>query len=504
MNSIKPDSLMPSSSPLGKKILRLYAITLTASLLVLGIYLEQSWKGLRDHTLSDLKRDAIITSRLIHDSLKDAGKLVAIAKIQIESLSSKGVIDPSKVHEILKRTVSEFSLYRESQSIGLLLYLNSEGRIVAQNGIHPTQPIDLSDRLYFRTLRQNPSLKFSIGNLVKARTTGKMVFHMAFPILDPAGRLTGVLSQQIDAEDIAGALGAVLHGPGVGIYALVPSGESVFLLPLPKDVERLDVTSESDLLRIITTLGNDSGVVRIPKGRAGQQENVYVGYLRDPRDGIWAIATLSESDLRREFFSKYSIELAITLVIGLLISVLFLGLYRQSGRLFDATFASRHDQLTGLGNRRAAEEVCTMLWSDSKRRLQQISVLFMDIDHFKNFNDTYGHDVGDEVLQSVAKCIRSSTRRPLDYCFRWGGEEFVAVLPETGKRAALHLANCVQECVHRITFTNKGISFPPITLSIGISTSLLEGNESQHRLFARADKAMLRAKRAGRNRVVTE
>ncbi|MFZ4387524.1 MAG: sensor domain-containing diguanylate cyclase [Chthoniobacterales bacterium] len=498
----KPDSAI--HSPLGKKIVRLYAATLITSLLALGIYLHTSWSGLREKALSDLEKDARITSRLIHDSLRDAGKLLAIARIQIENQSKEGLVDPRKAHNILKETVDDFSLYRETQSMGLLLYLDRSGTIVAQNGIYPTQPIPLSDRLYFRILRENPTMKFAIGNLVEARTTGKAVFHMAFPIRDVKGRLAGVLSQQIDGEEIAGALGAVIHEPGVSIIAMVPSGEPAFIFPLPKNPERLDITADRELLRFIPALGKDFGVIRIPRGKAGQQAAVYAGYNRDTRDGICSVAILHEADLIREFFSKHLNELTISLVLGILISILFIGLYRQSDRLFEALFASRHDQLTGLGNRRAAEEVCTRLWSDSKRRLQQISVLFMDIDHFKDFNDTYGHDVGDEVLKSVAECIRSSSRRPLDYCFRWGGEEFVAVLPETGKRAALHLANCIQECVHRITFTDQGISFPPITLSIGIATSLLEGNENQHRLFARADKAMLRAKRAGRDRVLVE
>ena len=501
---MKPDSPIPLPSPLGRKILRLYALTLFAGLLVLGIYFQQSWMGLKEHTLSDLERDAKISSQLIHDSLKDAGKLLAITKVKIEGLSKRGPLDPRRAHEILKETVRDFSLYRETQSMGLLLYLDREGKIVAQNGIYPTQPISLSDRLYFRILQENPSLGFSIGNLVKARTTGKAVFHMAFPVRDDKGRLDGVLCQQIDEEEIGGTLVEIIHEPGVRIIALVPSGKTAFLFPLPKNPEQLDVTSESQLLNFINTLKKNFGALRIPRGQAGEEEAVYIGYHRDNRDGICTVATLGESDLIIEFFSKYRTELAITFVIGLLISVLFIGLYRQSDRLFNATFASRHDQLTGLGNRRAAEEVCTRLWSDSKRHLQQISVLFIDIDHFKNFNDTYGHDIGDEVLHSVAECIRMTTRRPLDYCFRWGGEEFVAVLPETGKRAALHLANCIQECVRRISFTDKGISFPPITLSIGIATSLLKGHENQQRLFARADKAMLRAKRGGRNRVVME
>lgn len=504
MSSVRSESPKPTRSPLGKKIIRLYAATLTATFLALGIYLQTSWIGLKEDTFSDLEKDARITSRILHDSLKDAGKLLAAARIQIESQAKGAAHDPAKAYQILKQAVDEFSLYRETESMGLLLYLDNKGTIVAQSGIYPTKPIDLSDRLYFRTLRENPSMTFSVGHLVVARTTGKMVFHMAFPIRDTKGQLAGVLSQQIDGEEIAAALGTVIHEPGVRICALVPGGVTAFLFPLPEDPERLDITSESGLLTLINTLGKDFGSLRVPSGKVGQKEPLYAGYLRDSRDGICTVATLRESDLIREFFSKYRNELILTLVIGLLITLLFIGLYRQSERLFDALFASRHDQLTGLGNRRAAEEVCTRLWGDSKRRLQQISVLFMDIDHFKDFNDKYGHDVGDEILRSVAECIRRTTRRPLDYCFRWGGEEFVAVLPETGKRAALHLANCIQECVHRITLTDKGITFPPITLSIGIATSLLEGHENQQRLFARADKAMLRAKRGGRNRVVIE
>jgi len=159
------------------------------------------------------------------------------------------------------------------------------------------------------------------------------------------------------------------------------------------------------------------------------------------------------------------------------------------------------DQLTGLHNRRYMGRHLNTLISNAEKSGRPIAFLILDIDHFKSVNDTYGHDIGDEVLREFASRI-SANVRGIDLACRYGGEEFVVVMPETD----MELASTVAERLRRSVETSAfAISRAPhnlnITISIGIASSQGTG-DSADSLLHRADQALYRAKREGRNRVV--
>ena len=160
------------------------------------------------------------------------------------------------------------------------------------------------------------------------------------------------------------------------------------------------------------------------------------------------------------------------------------------------------DQLTGLHNRRyMARHLETLMKNASEAK--SISFLIMDIDYFKVVNDTYGHDVGDEVLREFAARI-SANVRGIDLACRYGGEEFVVVMPDTDTGFAYSVAERLRQSVELTPFP---ISRAPhkinVTASIGIACSI-GGDDDSDRLLRRADQALYRAKREGRNRVIAE
>ena len=491
-------------SVLRRNILLLYAITMIASCVAIGFYIHHGWIGMRDQAIDDLQKDTALSSQIISDGVKDAGKLLSITKFRIEEMQRNGVLDPKQFHQLLKESIENFTLYNENQNFGLLVYLDRDGNILAQNGIYPTPPYNLSDRLYFRLLKQDPDRKFSIGHLVKARTTGKLVFHMAMPLLDPEGKFEGTISEQISEDEIAATLEKVTRTPSETVMGLLNTGEVAFLFPRPPDPDHLGNNSYPKLLHRVTNLGKESGWIRILGGSTELRETVYVGYLIDPKDDVCTVATIRESEITSLFLSQFSTELLITLLLFLLISILFLGLHWQSRNLNEAISDSRQDPLTGIPNRRAAEEACTRIWGDAFRRQEILSVLFMDIDHFKLINDTYGHDAGDMMLKAVAHCIQKSLHRPLDFCCRWGGEEFVAILSDTSQEAALDIAETILDCVRKISLIHEGAPLPQVTISIGVATSTSDDWGNPQQMFSRADSAVLKAKREGRNRVVLD
>ena len=167
----------------------------------------------------------------------------------------------------------------------------------------------------------------------------------------------------------------------------------------------------------------------------------------------------------------------------------------------DLRRASRHalqDALTGIPNRRAFDAAFQRLGRATARDRRPISALFIDIDRFKQLNDQLGHAAGDRALRAVAGAIRRSLLRPTDFCCRWGGEEFVVLLPDTDTRGALQTAQRILERVRHLRARSEDSHSRPLTVSVGIA-SQPEGVAPGPELVLNADHAMLEAKRAGRD-----
>ena len=158
---------------------------------------------------------------------------------------------------------------------------------------------------------------------------------------------------------------------------------------------------------------------------------------------------------------------------------------------------AKTDYLTGINNRRAISAALENEILRAKRYKKSASLLLIDIDHFKKINDQYGHDVGDKVLRIIADIICKSVRST-DMAARWGGEEFLVILPETDAHGAKILAERIRTRVASYQFSQ----IDNATLSIGVSTMILDDDPDT--LVKRTDLALYRAKEAGRNRVEAE
>lgn len=165
---------------------------------------------------------------------------------------------------------------------------------------------------------------------------------------------------------------------------------------------------------------------------------------------------------------------------------------------------SRTDPLTGIYNRRGLEKLLKDTILHSPAQDNPLSVVMLDIDHFKSFNDTYGHQVGDSVLQHVAERLRGVLRRERDEIGRYGGEEFLALLPSAGAEDALIIAERMRSALADAPL-DVGEAKVAVAVSAGVATldSRQQTEASIRELIARADQSLYRAKRAGRNRVET-
>jgi len=164
---------------------------------------------------------------------------------------------------------------------------------------------------------------------------------------------------------------------------------------------------------------------------------------------------------------------------------------------------SQQDALTGIANRRAFDFLIERHFLAATRRRDPFSVVLCDVDHFKAYNDHYGHIAGDECLKQVAGALARSCKRAIDVAARYGGEEFALLLPDTPAAGALHVAETAQREVAVLAIPHAHSPTSQIvTFSGGIATYSAERDKASRDLTLRADEALYRAKHLGRNRVV--
>jgi len=175
---------------------------------------------------------------------------------------------------------------------------------------------------------------------------------------------------------------------------------------------------------------------------------------------------------------------------------------RVEERTADLAKLSMTDALTGIANRRRMDEQLRMEWDRAARSRNPISVVLIDVDHFKGLNDGLGHAAADRALTSIAAELSAAARRPGDLAARYGGDEFILILPETNHEGALTVAKEVQKAIDRLSLPHPGSPIHnKITVSQGVATVWPTKKASENCLLLAADRALYVAKETGRNRI---
>jgi diguanylate cyclase (GGDEF)-like protein/PAS domain S-box-containing protein len=161
------------------------------------------------------------------------------------------------------------------------------------------------------------------------------------------------------------------------------------------------------------------------------------------------------------------------------------------------------DGLTGLANRRSFDETLQREWRRARRNSTHLALLLIDADWFKDYNDQYGHQKGDDALRAISSCIARSLKRPADFAARYGGEEFAVILPGNAEQGANQVAEDISANLADLAIPNAGTPMGQLTLSIGIAAAIVQTEGDASELVAMADAALYAAKRAGRDRTTT-
>lgn len=218
---------------------------------------------------------------------------------------------------------------------------------------------------------------------------------------------------------------------------------------------------------------------------------------------LWGLISVEQCSQRRKWTIE-EIKLLERVALELSVAIKQAQLYHklESANL-ELAQLSVVDELTSIANRRKYDQYLVAEWTRLAREQNPLSLILCDIDHFKLYNDTYGHQAGDRCLQQVAQAIVKVVKRPADLVARYGGEEFVIVLPNTPVAGAKHIAQQVRIQIEalRLPHINSPVDLY-VTLSLGVACCIPQPHSDLTALVAAADRGLYQAKAAGRNRVV--
>ncbi len=401
----------------------------------------------------------------------------------------------------------------------LLLVIDPSGRVVLSNEAG-VQGQDYSQREFFTRGLTAPADQPYISDISLAEDHRTQIMYIALPIRDAVGKVLGVAAVRLSPEHVASPLfakdlvsqhrtGFIVNQAGVILsnssspnmnYQALGALDTVQADAIRKqfNLDRLPSLNLTELADRVSGGTNDNGFTTAHL--QGAHELDVIGYAPVQRQR-WtvmvvedqAVFTRDVNDLtRNQFFNT----LLLALIIGSLVIL--------AGRMFENTEReSLSDPLTGLANRRFFQEILLRELRRAQRGSQPLSLIIADIDHFKGVNDTYGHSVGDEVLEQVGSIMLSSVRAT-DFVIRYGGEEFVVLMPETRLADAYQVANKLRKTIGDTIL--ESTSRPGMTLKVSISGGVAafpSDGQTGEQLILRADRALYWAKEHGRNRIST-
>ena len=458
-------------------------VTLYASRLEIASSAQTAASNISEAVAQDENRNI----ELLDLSLQAVGDGVRDAEVM--------ALPPKLQHQIL------FDRAATAKDLGALLFLNDEGRIVVDSESDRPRPQKFGDSDFFR---------------VHAHQSNRGLF-ISRPFLSPFdGDWTIALSRRVDRSD--GSFAGVVVGMMKLAYfdtlfrkLNLGSNGAMTLMGMDGTVLMRQPLNEHDLGRVLDiqklasvlkTAGQESyeavsrfdGVRRMFHAqRVGELPLVQiVGFAVDDLYAPW---------WRRATVTVTALSLLCATILGL-VAFLQIELRRRSEA--EAAYAqlAATDKLTGLPNRRRFDEVLEAEWRRASRSEEMLALLLVDVDHFKAYNDTYGHLGGDAVLAGVGLCLLGALERPGDFAGRYGGEEFVVLLPNTDAHGAVKVAERIRNDVADLREPHLATAEGCVTVSIGIAAMMPRSDLPAADLMTAADLALYRAKNDGRNRAV--
>ncbi|WP_233834330.1 sensor domain-containing diguanylate cyclase [Paraburkholderia sp. ZP32-5] len=460
--------------------------------------------------LTLLTLDAGRTEALDHAS-QTSQNLVSIIStdlarnFEIYNLSLQSMVDGARdpAMQALPAGVQREILFDRATTaayLGGAYVLSADGTVAAAQYDDANTAIHLDDREYFRVQKRDPSVGLYFSHPYHSRLRdNKLSIALTRRIDDPRGDFAGIALLAIRIEYFQHLLDRIDTGAQGSVFIVMNDGTLLARKPfLARDIG----ASIAKSLTFQTMVSHDSGTYLSIAAVDGVRR-IYT-YAHVPGTPLIAVVAPAVNDVLAPWRHRSNIAGVLTIAFGVvfvLVSWLLAFALRDKQRAQAALVRlAATDPLTRLSNRRVLDQRLDEEWRRARREQKPLSVLFLDIDHFKHFNDTYGHASGDEALVAVADCIASVVRRPADLVARYGGEEFAVVLPDTMPEGAFAMAEKIRRKVESQVIVRGPDGALAVTVSIGCATARPEDRGSGVDLLAAADRQLYIAKEQGRNR----
>ncbi|MBB1624790.1 sensor domain-containing diguanylate cyclase [Achromobacter sp. UMC71] len=427
--------------------------------------------------------------------------------IRVYDLSLQGVID--RLHEpgiqdaprpMLQRLL--FDRAASAEFLGTILILDRDGNVRYDSQSLDPPKVNFADRDFFQVHRDNPDVGMYISRPYLSRLRdGDESIGISRRLFNPDGSFAGVVTGSLRLAYFRDRFSGLSIGPKDIITIFRDDGTVIARTPYSSQDLGADIGQELDFQQFLIRRDGAFVGVLAPDGVNRLYTFDHVPGTPLVIDVAMAVEQVLEPWWRRAM-------LVIPITFALFASVMAqIVLYRRETRLrqeVESQLAkeAQTDGLTGIANRRTFDETLQREWLSAGREGQPLSLLFLDADRFKRYNDRYGHQEGDELLKILALTLRGKARRPRDLVARYGGEEFVALLPGTPQERAIEIAEAIRQAVAGLRAQHEDNEGGIATVSIGVATAIPQPGEASATLVEAADAAVYRAKEAGRNRVV--
>ncbi|WP_175812168.1 sensor domain-containing diguanylate cyclase [Burkholderia contaminans] len=388
-----------------------------------------------------------------------------------------------------------------AQFLGSMLVLDADGNIVLDSANDMPRKGNFADRKYFTVHRDNPNVGLYVSDPFASRLRGGILsIALTRRVSNPDGSFGGIALIAINLEYFHQLFAGLSLGQH-GSISLIGT-DAIMVMRQPYSVSTIgrDISKAATFRRFQTALeGSFSETASID----GVRRLYYFKHL--PNLPLIIMVAEAEQDIYAKWRHRAAVIGALVAILGAAFIVLCIMLDAQLRRRMRAeselVLLARTDGLTGLNNRRSFGEVLNREWRRSRRAHSIFSLLFVDVDRFKAYNDNYGHQAGDEALAAVARCIGENIRRPLDTAARYGGEEFVVLLPDTPQTGATEIAERIRRAINGLELEHVGSEYGRVTASIGLASWTPDQDGDPGSVIKAADEALYYAKATGRNKV---
>lgn len=455
--------------------------------------------------LLDLRRDAWDKAEQTSRNLLQVIERDIARNIEIFDLSLRGVVENLQAPGIAEaspelRQLILFDRAASARDMGVMLVIDEHGAIAVDAGALPPRKGNYADRDYFRAHKARANLGLYVGRPLVSRLTGERMLPFSRRIDKPDGSFGGVVLGTLKLSYFTSLFHRIGLGHDSAINLYHRDGTRIMRHPYVEADIGVNIAGTANFDRFVR---EGSGSFVGTSVRDGVERHYAFTGIGDLP--LLLNVALATDDIEAGWRAKALVICAVLLTLcGLTIGLsLILGreLRRRAAVQAELARLSRTDVLTGLANRRRFEEVLDRTWKAAERTGKPLSLLVIDADHFKRFNDSYGHAVGDEVLKGLARCLSASVHRPNDVVCRVGGEEFVMLLPDTDQIGARRIAEKIHVEVSGLAIGSAGIGAGAVTVSVGLVCAAPAGSRivAPSDLYQLADGALYEAKAGGRN-----